>query len=299
MYSILLAIIFAYFGQCDALNDVTQNSSLHGGLSIHSRHHSHHHSKNGSSAGLHMAPHAAEWDCNRKWPELTLYLPLGPLTSSRDPRFYEFEVIFLRSLLLFWPLKVSNTSLMLVYDEERGTSEYMRLTRDTVKEIAHRIPGGVKFVSVPPFPYYRHGYDRQQYNMFYADNFTTSEYVGFIDADVAFSTYVDREDLFENGKPVVNARAGYHGGNDGVSKWATGTLRATGFLEPFKCMSYFPMIVKTVHLKEMREFISKYHNKTFDQAFYEDINIAVEQSYSQFSIFCTFLWHFHRNEYQW
>ena len=49
---------------------------------------------------------------------------------------------------------------------------------------------------VPPAPApapYRTGMDRQQWYMFWADNFTRSEYVGFVDADTLFITYVDRE----------------------------------------------------------------------------------------------------------
>lgn len=44
--------------------------------------------------------------------------------------------------------------------------------------------------------------------MFWADNYTSSEFVGFVDTDAVFLTYIDREDLFEDGKPVVNARSG-------------------------------------------------------------------------------------------
>ena len=44
--------------------------------------------------------------------------------------------------------------------------------------------------------------------MFYADNFTQSEFVGFVDSDCLFLTYVDREDLFETGKPVIKAITG-------------------------------------------------------------------------------------------
>lgn len=79
--------------------------------------------------------------------------------------------------------------------------------------------------------------------MLWADNFTRSEYVGFVDADTVFISYVDREgeaalvtflllshvqslfsrdalhlatDLFENGKPVMHGRIGV----DKTSPWA-------------------------------------------------------------------------------
>jgi hypothetical protein len=49
--------------------------------------------------------------------------------------------------------------------------------------------------------------------MFNADNWTTAEYVAFADTDCVFITYVDREDLFEDGLPVINARSGPVVGN--------------------------------------------------------------------------------------
>ena len=41
-----------------------------------------------------------------------------------------------------------------------------------------------------PSSYYRRGIDRQQLLMFWADNFTTAEYVGFADTDAVLLTYI-------------------------------------------------------------------------------------------------------------
>jgi hypothetical protein len=62
-------------------------------------------------------------------------------------------------------------------------------------------------------------------------------------------------------------------------------------------MSYWPVIVKRAHLKDMREYISSYHQKPFDQAFHE--NISDVYQYSQFGIMCTYLFTFKRDEYKW
>jgi hypothetical protein len=59
-----------------------------------------------------------------------------------------------------------------------------------------------------------------------------------------------------------------------------GSHRATGMLEPMRCMSYFPVIIKTKHLKLMREFISTYHKRPFDEVF---MNFS-DHAYSQFNI---------------
>lgn len=132
-----------------------------------------------------------------------------------------------------------------------------------------------------PSIYYRSGHDRQQLMMFWADNYTQSEYVGFVDTDCVFLTYIDREDLFEGGKPVVNGRSGFHDPNDAWSKIPQSTYSATGILEPMRCMSYFPVIIKTAHFKDMREYISKHHGKPFNDVFHDIIST---QGFCQFCI---------------
>jgi len=65
-------------------------------------------------------------NCSDSWPELELFVPvnlqrsLSPLETRAmaDKRSDEFEKIFIRSFLLFWPLQVSNTSLRVLVDAE-------------------------------------------------------------------------------------------------------------------------------------------------------------------------------------
>ena len=234
--------------------------------------------------------------CKRPWPSLSLFLPLNLRTNVLDPRYYEFEIIFLRSFFMFWPLKLSNVALVVGINGEIGDSKPAEEVRATLGGMEHLIPGGLNLTLLPPSTYYRKGYDRQQLVMFWADNFTDNEYVGFIDSDAAFITYVDREDLFENGKPVVNARSGLRSMRDVSTSWAAASFEATGVLEPFKCMSYFPVIVKLSHLKEMRDHIANRYNCTFDEAFLHNIS---RTAYSQFGVMCTYLYAFKRDEYTW
>ena len=119
---------------------------------------------------------AADWDCKRPWPQLDLFLPVNldrGTTVISKRRYYEFEQLFLRSFMLFWPHKVSNTSLNVIVDEERtSTAEYRELV-STIGGVTSRIPGGSKISSLPLLKnVYRKGYDRQQHAMFWADNFT-------------------------------------------------------------------------------------------------------------------------------
>lgn len=75
-----------------------------------------------------------------------------------------------------------------------------------------------------------------------------------------------------------------------------GTFTALGLNETFRCMSYFPVIIKTAHFKGMRDHIGKYHGMSFDEAF---LSTIMHHRYSQFGIMCTYLFEFHRDEYVW
>ena len=117
--------------------------------------------------------------------------------------------MFLKSLLLFWPLKQSNSSLTIIFDEEkRSYNGFAALYKNLNESIRPKINGGLDIYFNEPYSVHLGGHDRQQLLMFWADNFTDAEYVGFVDTDCVFITYIDREDLFERGKPVINGRIG-------------------------------------------------------------------------------------------
>jgi hypothetical protein len=63
-----------------------------------------------------------------------------------------------------------------------------------------------------------------------------------------------------------------------------GTFNAMGILEPMRCMSYFPVIIKTAHFKKMREYVEGYHKMSFDDVF---LHVFNNGSYSQFNIMVT------------
>jgi len=242
------------------------------------------------------------YNCSREWPQLAIFVPFQAHVKGRNlpPKYYEFETHLLRTFLFFWPLKASNTSIIFGYDEEKQDWQHVKEVIGTVNEIKQRgvVPGGISSVPLKQSNHYSSGYNRQRYVMFWGDNYTDAEFIGFGDTDIAFITYVDREDLFDsNDRPVVLARGPYHPPGDGVSLWSEGTFRTLGILEPFNCMSYFPVIVKSSHLRDMREYMMRHHNMTtFDDVF----RLVIQaQSFCQFSIMCTYLYAFKREEYSW
>ncbi len=247
--------------------------------------------------------------CDRPWPELELFLPINTKLKQNKARLSEWKDIYLRTMLLFWPLQISKTSLLLLLDSENRGNEVDSSIHAFVKDsLLPKIPGGVRIAYNDPSKYYSgHGHDRQQLIMFWADNFTSAEYVGFVDTDCLFLTYIDREDLFENGKPVVNARTGNlykstNGGWSGDNFWrlvAQRTYETTGIAETMRCMSYFPVIIKTAHMKAIRERIVAHFNYTlsFDDIF--RMHMANDGMYSQFNVFCTVLFENFHDEYIW
>ncbi len=140
------------------------------------------------------------------------------------------------------------------------------------------------------------GFDRQQQVMFWADNFTTAEYVAYLDTDALFITTVNPHDFFENTKAIIHGRIQqYHKIDAQFAHWPAGTYRALHEEEPMTCMSYFPVILKVSHLEEMRAHIEKVWHRPFDEAF---LQIA-QGIYSQFNIMCAYIfWHKHE-EYTW
>ena len=75
----------------------------------------------------------------------------------------------------------SHTSLRFVFDEEAKNSSQL----EKVLSQLHLIVDGKASAGISynrPVPFYKTGYDRQQWLKFHADNFSTAEYIGFVDA---------------------------------------------------------------------------------------------------------------------
>lgn len=237
-------------------------------------------------------------DClDRKWPALDLFVPVHLHASQSShqalDRNNEFVNFFLRTYMLFWPDHANSTLRVLLDEEVKGEAVFEAFRTS----VASLNPPRLEFSFIAQSPWYRgQGGLRQQYSMFWADNFTDAEFIGFVDSDGALITMVDREDLFENGKPVVNGRFGVETRapwrNVPITTWAI-----TGKEEPMRCMSYFPVVVHRAHLALIRAHITSHlHKRTFDEAFQ-----SFSGYFSQFNIMCTILfWDEQlRSQYTW
>jgi hypothetical protein len=226
------------------------------------------------------------------------------LDADNRERNDEWRDVFLRTFLLFWPIEESKTKLMLMLDEDQRN--HTSLPNVTAELQRHPVlqTGNTRLVfnNVPGVYHNFFGWKRQQYIMFYADNFTSAEYVGFADTDCMFITHVDRSDLFVNDtKPVVNGKSGYPNqrGQKEEEIWgeiAEATYDVLGLKEPMKCMSFWPVIIQRKHLIQFREYLET----RYQLPFYEIMRIHISKRwFGQFNMWCTYLFHYHRDDYAW
>lgn len=185
-------------------------------------------------------------------------------------------------------------SLTMVFDDDvpedhaHAVEEVLRMQRD-VRSTAH-------FMPARPEVYHSKGHTRQQWAMFWADNYTDAPLVGFVDTDAVFVAPVSDAALFDGaGRPRVLATVGAPA-NHWWSSAPAATYVALGHLEAMRCMTYFPVVVKREHLAPMRAHITQAVGAaTFDDAFAR----FSRGIFSQFNIMCNYLWYHHRDEYAW
>eukprot|EP00899_Mesostigma_viride_P016152 jgi/Mesvir1/24538/Mv21872-RA.1 len=228
---------------------------------------------------------------------LELLVPVPIDDGIADEAWREFTGIFLFSLRLFWPL--DNTRLVVVAPANRPQPAHQELTR-RVQVASRDLAGGrVAFHEAPPGQEEELWPHRHQRIMFHADRYTTAEFVGFCSSGTAFTGVVQEQDLFdEKRRPRI---VGLYG-RPTHAMWEhvpNITHYALDLVEPFRSMTQFPVVIKTAHLKGIREHIVRHLKaRNFDDAF-SRIRDAGNPMYSAFSIMTTYLWHKRRGEYSW
>ena len=239
-----------------------------------------------------IAPFAG--NAEPKWPDLMLFVPAFP-GGERDLNKY-----LLRSLKFFWPK--SYLKLMVVLDGEIKRSKRDRFAeriKNSMKDYANSVQ--IVFNYIPKEYYNGVGHDRQQLIMFWADNFTNAEYVGFLDDDSLVTNYVLYEDLFDRqGRPHVMGRCPVSEDTGWQETSNTTHWTDNSGAEVMRTMNYFPVIVKTSHLKVVRDSVLKHLPQfaNFDDFFRRGI-IESRRKYSQFNIIHQHLWKLKKDEYNW
>ena len=91
----------------------------------------------------------------------------------------------------------------------------------------------------------------------HADLCTNATYVGFVDVpDTLFITAVTPSLILEHGiKPVVRARIG----EPRIPCWIQTGECVLGCKQVMQCMSHFPVLFKTAHIRQFREYVAQLH----------------------------------------
>ena len=262
--------------------------------------------------------------CDRPWPKLELLIPMG-FSKINPTRNFDWKETFLPSFLLFWPIERSKTSIVFLTDyelkdtpilkeyllddidkirndfmnNEQGKKQFPQINikyhEHPVSEAWNHTTNKVNYALLP----YSSGYDRQQYMGFIADLHSDADYIGLADRDTMFHSFVDREDIFVDGKPVVHGlllRILYKWKS--IRNWPKSVYSILGLEMPMICMSYFPVTIKRSHFKDMRDYMIQHHKlSTFDEV-YQRIFKNVDY-YSQFCVMCAYLFWKKRDEYSW
>lgn len=144
--------------------------------------------------------------------------------------------------------------------------------------------------------------------MLWADIFTDSEYIGFVDTDTMISSAVNPYDLFdENGKPwvIVQAAGNYKNQIPAFNEASVHAFkRETRFWRLYG-MAYFPLILKREHFAKLCEHLLAKHTEYsfFDDIFTAHIFCGIDKEgpikICQFCLMAEFLFQVHRAEYWW
>ena len=232
-----------------------------------------------------------------QWKDLQLFVPTFP-----GKGFEEIQTTLIRSLQFFWPLEHLNILVVLDENVVQGDTERKSMTAN-VKSFFRE---GVQSVSVAYNPrwnqsIYGQGWCIQQLIMFWADNFTDAEYIGFLDDDSLFSMAVTPADLFDSqGRPRVFSR--YYTGSKDID-WVRIDLRQSHFAYGWPAyvftMAYFPVIIRRDHLSLIRSEILRRHK---EYSYFDEFFLALRKRDGRFCQFCImfeYLWRYQREDYSW
>ena len=217
-------------------------------------------------------------------------------TNSQEKFIRLYLTWFLKSLKLFWPEHRQNVTLVL---DDENNEDHVTGTRLSQKwpyrKIFYRKPGDTSI--------YTNDQRRRMFlSYFYPEEYTSAEYVGFVDTDTMFTTVVTPNMLFVNGKPTVQARIGQPFYQQALECWSDVTEYFIGKKEALQCMTYFPVIFKVQHVVEFRKFAEKRFGKPFLQIFKKSFDFPNQfvpkgDCVCQYSIICNYLWYYRRGEY--
>ena len=216
-------------------------------------------------------------------PEMEILRDFGLYLRMYHKMRHYYETMLVPSMKQFWFLPVNLTVVLDDTPEDRTFGQEIS-QKYPYPIICHQPVINAKY-------YHGTGFGLMQLSMLLADTCFNKKYVGFVDSDTFFTTPVTPELLFDKTKPIVIGQYG-----NLMTNWPKATKLFLLRNEVFRCMSYFPVVMKVEHIIEMRDYIAKVHNRFFLTIFSRFSKSAV--AYSQFNLMCNYVWYFHKEEYQ-
>jgi hypothetical protein len=219
--------------------------------------------------------------------------------------FPEMKSTFIRSLEFFWPR--DSLDILLILDESvyhNSEDEKQAMTAQVKSMFRAKDLKNTEVAYNPrcEMSLFSKGWNIQQLIMLWADNFTTSEFIGFLDDDTLFSKAIIPYDVFDSqGRPraIVKYSNGIHDMEPHYKQWYRQYDYMFGQPAYLNAMSYFPVVIRREHLPEIRQAMLDQHPEfaSFDDLF---ISFVRRRKYfSQFQFMFDYLWRTHREEYSW
>ena len=146
------------------------------------------------------------------------------------------------------------------------------------------------------------GYNRQQYDTLLLDTYLPAgtppdTVIGIVDSDSLLVTFPTEGAYFDDrGRPRALLRLEVPFG-ELWRKSAAASAWIIGKPQPGRGMCTFPVLVRAQHLASLRAHVEGLHGKPFALVFGE--MVSMHGLYSQFNVLATYLWHFHREFYDW
>jgi hypothetical protein len=198
-----------------------------------------------------------------------------------------------KSMDLFFPgFRRGQYDLVVVLDDESADDHVFGA------DILKRIPSAQVYYEAPaPAQYHKSGHVRQQWSMFWSDNYTRADYVGIVDTDVIFNTPVTQSLLFDGERPRVKGVFDRRSSNPFWANVPQNTQQWLGGLpEVFRGMSYFPVVLRREDFARIRQHVEFVHGAPFNTVFQR---LALPGQFSQFSIMLNILYYTQRGAYTW
>lgn len=139
------------------------------------------------------------YNCSLSWPNLSLFLVL----PINQPEMYknEWKNVFLHSFFTFYPIEQSQTTITIYMNEKSKHHDRHKSLKHELSSFHEYINKNILKIQISPKPITNDMKNNSNISlkllMFEADEWVTAEYVGLVETDCFFVTYVDREDLFE------------------------------------------------------------------------------------------------------